>query len=231
VRSHFVLPLVLGSALLGCSREIAVEAEESLPAIDASSIGEIRLSLAAGAIAVEPSDDGSIHVLAHRRATGRGETEARARLDRVRVASAPEPDGALRVSVAGPEVPGWSADVIVRAPSSVRVVAETGRGAIRLRDRSASVRASTRDGDVELDGSPAPGAQLELDAAHGSVTCRVPRFLSAHYDLGVENGALRTDSAPFRVPAGVTSFSATTGPDATSVRLRAANGDVRVEGI
>ena len=221
---------IVGASIVGCAKPVTVESDVTSPAVEASAVAEVRLWLVAGSITLEGSEDGTIAFSAHRRVTGKNEAEARQRLEGVRIASTRDTDGALRVSIEGPDGATWSADLVARVPASVRVVAETGRGAIHLGSREASVRATARDGDVDVDSRPAPGSRVELESAHGSVTCRVPRFLSAHYNLRVENGSIRSDAAPFRVPAGATSFSTTTGPDATSIHLHAANGDVTVEG-
>ncbi|MBI1851084.1 MAG: hypothetical protein HYR85_12140 [Planctomycetes bacterium] len=221
---------VAGVSLAGCAKPVTLEADVASPPIEASAIPEVRLSLGAGSITVESSEDGSIVFSAHRRVTGKDEAAARQQLESVRIVPLRDSDGALRVSIDGPEGATWSADLMARVPATVRVVAETGRGAIHLGSRVASVRATAREGDVDVDSRPAPGSRVELESTHGSVTCRVPRFLSAHYNLRVENGSIRSEAAPFRVPAGATSFSTTTGPDATSIHLHAANGDVTVEG-
>ena len=52
---------------------------------------------------------------------------------------------------------------------------------------------------MKIDVKPAAGSRVEATSEQGSVFCRVPPFLSAHYLLVSEGGTLRAESAAFRI--------------------------------
>jgi hypothetical protein len=226
-----ILALALASAALGCRGEISIDAWEALEPIGIDGLRELHVDVRSGRIEVEPGELDAVTVSVHRRATGRGTARAKERLAQVRLDVERSPDGVLRLAAHGPEDGRWDADVAARVPAWLALVAEVGTGSIRIGRLSGSVRASSARGDVEIEPFPASGSRIEGLAEAGSVVCRIPPFLSAHYFLRAEDGALRADAAPFRIPAGATSFSVTTGREPTSIHLRARGGDVRIEGM
>ncbi len=216
----------------GCGRSSALEAFETLPAIDAEGLSELRIVLGRGSAVVEPCEGPRVEITARKFATASTEDVARKRLLGVRLVASPEADGVMRVSASGSEGNEWGIDVTARIPSELRTSVETQDGCIRVSGLTGSVRAWSRRGDVHVDAAPRDGSRLEMESELGSVRFRVPRFLAATYHLRSEGGVLRTESAPFRVPPGATSFSTTTGVcrEPTTLFAHARGGDVIIEG-
>jgi hypothetical protein len=232
VLAAITIGIAIASSSSGCRHPIDVQSTERVASVAAEGIAELRVELACGSlrVEVEGGNRASIDVVARRFASGKSDREAQERLERMRVLTSKDAEGVLGLRALGSEQEGCGVDLDIRTPRGVRIVAATGRGSIEAHDLEASARLRSLRGNVDVRVRPAPGSHLEAVAEDGTVTCRVPRYLAARYSLQVERGALRTESGPFRIPPGLTSFSTATGADPTSILLRARGGDVVLEG-
>jgi hypothetical protein len=229
----------------GDERETHCEVREfTVPASGAS------LSIDAqpnGGISVEGSARRDIHIRARVQTTARTREEARALAGRVEIIATAD-----RVEARGPDESNrresWSVSYRLAAPQQTplnlrstnggisiknvnsRIEFRTVNGGVSLSNVGGSVEGRTSNGGitVDLDGSTWQGEGLDVETSNGGVKLSLPETFAAHLEASTNNGGLNIDF-PITVQGRLgRSISTDIGGGGPTLRIRTANGGVKV---
>lgn len=141
-------------------------------------------------------------------------------------------DGAVTLEGAVGRVSAQSVndDVILKNVTG-EIRAESTNGDVRLeRVRSASVEATTINGDVTFDGPVREGGRYNLNTHNGDVWMTVPEGTSASVSVSTFNGSFESDF-PVRLEGGKRQnrrFSFVIGGGSAQITLESFGGDIRL---
>jgi DUF4097 and DUF4098 domain-containing protein YvlB len=212
--------------------------EQSFEAGDAPTL---EIDNFAGQITVRPSEDGTVRVVATKKASGQS------RLDRIEVSMA-ERDGRVVVKTRNPNrLQNVSVDLEIAAPVDSRVNLAAGAGTVNVRDIAGPIDVQSGAGTVNVRGAQgsarvalgagqivyegAPSGDCRFDTGAGEIILRLPEDPDVRLDLSTGLGAVSVD---FSVDGRVSvrsvegtigdgsrgTISASTGVGAISVKRR-----------
>jgi DUF4097 and DUF4098 domain-containing protein YvlB len=156
----------------------------------------------AGEITVRPSEDGTVHVVATKKAS------SQSRLDRIEV-SMTEQDGRVVVKTRNPNLQNVSVGLEIAAPVGSRVNLDTGAGTVDVRDIAGPIDIHSGAGTVNVRGARgsarvalgagqivyegAPSGDCRFDTGAGEIVLRLPEDPDVRLDLGTGLGGVSVD--------------------------------------
>ena len=156
----------------------------------------------AGEITVGPSEDGTVRVVATKKAS------SQSRLDRIEV-SMTEQDGRVVVKTRNPSLQNVSVDLEIAAPVGSRVNVNTGAGTVCVRDIAGPIDIHSGAGTVDVRGAQgsarvalgagqivyegAPSGDCRFDTGAGEIILRLPEDPDVRLDLSTGLGAVSVD--------------------------------------
>lgn len=180
---------------------------------DLSPAGLVEVHNVNGAIDVEPSSDGKVHVRAERTAKAVSEAAAKDLLQKVEIVDQVSPDR-VRLETRGPRGVFGGGHYSVRywislpAGASVKVTNTNGRitlsdlsGAVEARTTNGGVagrglkgriEASTTNGGIEMDVDEVDDDGIALETTNGGVRVALPGSAKADISASVTNGGIDT---------------------------------------
>jgi DUF4097 and DUF4098 domain-containing protein YvlB len=216
-----------------------------------SAAGIVEVHNVNGAIDVEPSSDGKVHVRAERTAKAVSEAAAKELLQKVEIVEQATPDH-LRLETRGPRgVLGgghYSVRYWISLPAGASVKVTNTNGRITLADLSGAVEARTTNGGVAgrgLEGrieasTTNGGIEMEIDAVdddgivlettNGGVRVSLPASAKADISASVTNGGIDTGALPIE-RVGETSRRRLEGRlngGGPRIRLETTNGGIQI---
>jgi hypothetical protein len=246
--------LWLSAGTAGCElavRSFSAEARETWTrtyTLDAG--GRFELQNVNGAIAIEASRDGRVHVRADRIARSGTEAAARELLGRLEIVETVEP--ALRLETRAPrrgllERGATEVRYVVEVPEAVavrvrntngritladlagRVVADTTNGGVSGLGLRGPVEASTTNGGIEMDLAAVAAEGVTLETTNGGIRLALPSDARADISARVTNGGI--DSGRLAVEALEMSRRRLEGRlngGGPAIRLETTNGGIRL---
>jgi sarcosine oxidase gamma subunit len=216
------VPAVLAAALSAAGCELAftdLKAEsrnEWSKSYTLTGAAEVEVRNLNGAIEVEPSSDGQLHVRATRTAKAADEAAAKALLDKVEIVE--DVSGSrVRLESKGPTTSGilggnYKVDYALRVPAGMRVAVKTTNGHVSLANLGNTIEARTTNGGISGKGLTGPveagttngGIEIALDevaaggisleTTNGGVDLSLPSAARADISARVVNGGISTGS-------------------------------------
>jgi hypothetical protein len=212
-----------------------------------------------GSVQAVASDDGAVHVTADRYARRDDPMSVRIEVvehdDGVTICAVyPTPENARRENECRPGGGQMSVDrndvkvdFMVRVPAGVRFAGHTVNGALSADGMQADVKASTVNGDVQVEtagfaeastvngsitcrlGSSELADDVEFETVNGSITIEMPEGLDADFRASTVNGSIDSDF-PILVMGKVTrrSLRGQIGDGGPELRLSTVNGSIRI---
>jgi DUF4097 and DUF4098 domain-containing protein YvlB len=217
--------------------------------------GEIEIRNTNGAIDVEPSADGKVHVIAERTAKAGSDEAARELLqkmevreevtgDRVRIETRHRTGGFMsggavtvnyRLQVPEPvrtNLQNTNGRITLSSVAG-RVRAQTTNGAVRGEGLRGQVEASTTNGGIELELTALHAEGVTLETTNGGIRLRLPESARADISARTVNGGINTGSLNVEAQ-GETSRRRLEGRlngGGPRVRLETTNGGIRLDGV
>jgi DUF4097 and DUF4098 domain-containing protein YvlB len=170
---------------------------------EAGSEPTLEIDSFAGEITVRPSEDGTVRVVATKKAS------SQSRLDRIEV-SMTEQDGRVVIKTRNPNsLQNVSVDLEISAPVGSRVNLDTGAGTVTVRDIGGPVEIHSGAGTVNVRGAQgsarvalgawqiiyegAPSGDCRFDTGAGEIILRLPEDPDVRLDLSTGLGAVSVD--------------------------------------
>jgi hypothetical protein len=198
-----------------------------------------------GGIQVEGAARSDVQVWA--RVVATASTQARARALAAAVIINPT---AVQVEARGPQRAdneSWHVSYRLAVPHQTPLSLSTTNGGISIRDVEGKIEFNTVNGGVklvavggdvrgrtmnggvsiELEGATWRGEGLDVETSNGGVNLQIPEQYSAQLEASTRNGRLNAD-IPMNVEGRVRNVTTTLGGGGATIRVRTANGGVRI---
>jgi DUF4097 and DUF4098 domain-containing protein YvlB len=213
--------------------------------------GRVEISNVNGKIQVEPSMNGQVEVVAHKKGKGTSDEAAKDALARIEI-NEDVSGSAVRITTKTPSANGLfggstevSYDVRVPAGADVRfttvnggvelsrlsgrIKAGTTNGGITAREVAGSVDASTTNGGVDVDLTKLDPDGVSLDTTNGGITLRLPADTRATISARVSNGGIDTNELQLETTASTRRrLEARLNGGGPNVRIETTNGGIRI---
>jgi hypothetical protein len=213
--------------------------------------GRFELQNVNGAIAIEASQDGRVHVRAERIARSGTDAAARELLGRVEIVETVEP-GLVRLETRAPRrglLEGGATEVryavavpdatavrvrntngrITLAGLAGRVVADTTNGGVSGRDLRGPLEATTTNGGIDVDLAAVAADGVALETTNGGIRLAVPADARADISASVTNGGIDTGPLPIeKVEASRRRLEGRLNGGGPAIRLETTNGGIRL---